>query len=111
MVTDPPYGVDYDPAWRNDPKLKGIIHGGGRADGPVLNDDRSDWRAAWALFPGDVAYVWQLDKFKYIELGLHLQEFGFVLRNLIIWAKYQHLLTRGHYHSQHETMLVCSQEG
>ena len=26
--------------------------------GKVLNDDRADWREAWALFPGDVAYVW-----------------------------------------------------
>ena len=24
----------------------------------MLNDDRADWREAWALFPGDVAYVW-----------------------------------------------------
>jgi uncharacterized membrane protein AbrB (regulator of aidB expression) len=24
----------------------------------VLNDDRADWREAWALFSGDVAYVW-----------------------------------------------------
>jgi hypothetical protein len=23
-----------------------------------MNDDRADWREAWALFPGDVAYVW-----------------------------------------------------
>jgi hypothetical protein len=23
------------------------------------NDDRADWSEAWALFPGDVAYVWQ----------------------------------------------------
>ena len=26
--------------------------------GKVLNDDRADWREAWALFPGDIAYVW-----------------------------------------------------
>ena len=26
--------------------------------GKVVNDDRADWREAWALFPGDVAYVW-----------------------------------------------------
>ena len=49
MVTDPPYGVDYDPAWRaragvnlNDKKL-----------GRVANDDRADWTEAWRLFPGD----------------------------------------------------------
>ena len=26
--------------------------------GKVANDDRADWREAWALFPGSVAYVW-----------------------------------------------------
>src|SRR5215211_9424567 len=44
MVTDPPYGVEYDPAWRGNTKRTG----------KVLNDDRADWRDAWALFPGDV---------------------------------------------------------
>jgi hypothetical protein len=53
MVTDPPYGVDYDPAWRNEAGVSTT-----RRTGRVANDDRPDWRAAWALFPGDVAYVW-----------------------------------------------------
>jgi DNA modification methylase len=54
MVTDPPYGVDYDPAWR---KEAGVKHNRQRL-GKVANDDRADWRDAWALFPGSVAYVW-----------------------------------------------------
>ena len=29
-----------------------------RAIGEVVNDDRADWREAWALFPGSVAYIW-----------------------------------------------------
>ena len=53
MVTDPPYGVKYDPAWRNRAGL-----GNTARIGKVENDDRADWREAWALFPGDVAYVW-----------------------------------------------------
>jgi hypothetical protein len=31
---------------------------GARAVGKVVNDDRADWREAWALFPGSVAYIW-----------------------------------------------------
>ena len=60
MVTDPPYGVDYDPAWRADAnKWKGSnVKIGGKAMGRVSNDDLADWTEAWALFPGDVAYVW-----------------------------------------------------
>ena len=53
MVTDPPYGVEYDPSWRNKAGAAST-----RRTGKVLNDDRADWREAWALFPGDVAYVW-----------------------------------------------------
>ncbi len=53
MVTDPPYGVEYDPSWRNQTGASAT-----KRTGKVLNDDRADWREAWALFPGDVAYVW-----------------------------------------------------
>ena len=42
-----------DSAWRN----RAGISNTGRV-GKVLNDHRADWREAWALFPGDVAYVW-----------------------------------------------------
>ena len=54
MVTDPPYGVSYDPAWR---KRAGVNLNPLKL-GKVANDDREDWREAWALFPGSVAYVW-----------------------------------------------------
>lgn len=53
MVTDPPYGVEYDPGWRNRTGTSAT-----KRTGKVLNDDRADWREAWSLFPGDVAYVW-----------------------------------------------------
>src|SRR5690606_10006920 len=56
MVTDPPYGVSYDPEWR----LEAGIHKEHqkRAVGKVNNDDRADWLPTWMLFPGGVAYVW-----------------------------------------------------
>jgi hypothetical protein len=66
MVTDPPYGVNYDPAWRNEagrsvngPAVR-LSSGktarplGARAVGKVENDDRADWREAWVLFPETV---------------------------------------------------------
>lgn len=42
MVTDPPYGVDYDPSWR----ARRHLSSGKLAQGKVLNDDRADWRQA-----------------------------------------------------------------
>ena len=41
MVTDPPYGVEYDPEWR----LRAGVNKAHqkRAEGVVANDDRADW--------------------------------------------------------------------
>ena len=50
MITDPPYGVEYDPGWR----ARRNLSTGKLAQGKVLNDDRADWREAYVLFPGDV---------------------------------------------------------
>jgi DNA modification methylase len=111
MVTDPPYGVEYDANWRNEPeKLNLRSHtalGGVNAKkrnatiGKVLNDDRSDWTAAWALYRGDVAYVWHGER-QGPDLAVHFRKFGFEPRNLIVWAKDGLVISRGHYHPQHE---------
>lgn len=101
MVTDPPYGVEYDADWRNKAKRPdGTVIGGG-AVGKVQNDDRADWREAWALFPGDVAYVWHADRFSH-RVAESLEVCEFEMRALIIWGKNQLVIGRGHYHSQHE---------
>lgn len=97
MVTDPPYGVEYDASWRE----KSGLAGKGSAKGKVLNDDKADWREAWALFPGDVAYVWHADK-KSPEVAGSLTSCDFTMRNLIIWAKGTMVISRGDYHHQHE---------
>ena len=100
MVTDPPYGVEYDANWRNEADRangKPFV----RAVGKVLNDDRADWRDAWALFPGDVAYVWHAD-LRAREVVESLEACGFAMRAQIIWAKSKSAMSRGHYHFQHE---------
>jgi len=97
MVTDPPYGVEYDAGWRG----KAGVGSAGAAVGKVLNDDRADWREAWALFPGDVAYVWHADRFS-PKVAESLEVNAFEMRALIVWAKSQLVMGRGHYHSQHE---------
>jgi hypothetical protein len=97
MVTDPPYGVEYDPAWRE----KAGVAASGTAKGKVLNDDKADWREAWALFPGDVAYVWHAGLFAGV-VGDSLAACDFHLRSQIIWDKGQLVLSRGDYHWEHE---------
>ena len=96
MTTDPPYGVEYDPAWRNRAGL-----GATQRVGKVENDHRADWREAWALFPGDVAYVWH-GALHAATVAESLTTCGFDIRAQIIWAKERLVLGRGHYHWQHE---------
>ncbi|MGR3375044.1 site-specific DNA-methyltransferase [Salipiger abyssi] len=96
MVTDPPYGVEYDPSWRNQTGAAKT-----RRTGKVLNDDRADWREAWALFPGDVAYVWH-GALHATTVADSLIAAGFDIRSQIIWAKDRLVLSRGDYHWQHE---------
>lgn len=96
MVTDPPYGVEYDPSWRH---RAGVNQS--KRVGEVLNDDRADWREAWALFPGDVAYVWH-GALHSSTVEASLTAAGFKIRSQIIWAKERLVMGRGHYHWQHE---------
>ncbi|WP_458094210.1 site-specific DNA-methyltransferase [Roseomonas sp. WA12] len=106
MVTDPPYGVDYDPAWRNE-----ALDGGKTArTGKVLNDDRADWTEAWALFMGDVAYVWH-GALHAGTVAESLTDCGFQIRAQVIWAKERLVLGRGHYHWQHEPCWYAVRNG
>ena len=105
MVTDPPYGVSYDPGWR---ERAGLGHQ--RQAGTVANDDRVDWAPAYRLFPGDVAYVWHAGVHA-AEVAAGLEAVGFRIRSQIIWAKQNFALSRGDYHWQHEPCWYAVREG
>jgi DNA modification methylase len=92
MVTDPPYGVNYDPARR----FRGISI---LRSGRVMNDDMADWSAAFKLFPGNVVYCWFGDV-NWPIVARSLQEWR--LRCVIVWAKPNLVMSRGDYHWQHE---------
>jgi len=96
LISDPPYGVDYDPSWRNQAGAANT-----KRTGKVLNDDRADWREAWSLFPGDVAYVWH-GALHAATVAESLEACGFNIRSQIIWAKERLVLSRGNYHWQHK---------
>ena len=102
MVTDPPYGVEYDADWRNKALRSDGSPAKGRAVGKVMNDDNADWREVWALFPGDVAYVWHAPGALSAVVCESLQASGFDVRAQIIWAKNHFVIGRGHYHGGHE---------
>ena len=102
MVTDPPYGVSYEPEWRG---------AGGRRVGKVTGDDRADWSNAWRLFPGDVAYCWSASAADCIVSGLALQSAGFEIRASVIWRKPHFPISRGHYTFQHEPCWYAVRKG
>jgi len=106
MVTDPPYGVAYDPSWR----ARRGLGAGNLAQGKVLNDDRADWGQAYAMFPGDAAYVW-FGALRGDVVAADLQACKLQLRAQIIWVKQHFTLSRGDFHWQHETCWYAVREG
>lgn len=106
MVTDPPYGVEYDPAWRAE---AGVNKNKGKM-GKVANDDVADWSPAWTLFPGDAAYVYHAGVMS-ATVQASLEVCGFKIRAQIIWAKDRMALSRGDYHWQHEPCWYAVRDG
>lgn len=106
MVTDPPYGVEYDPMWR------GVLsHAEVRRGGAIANDDRADWSDAWALFPGDVIYCWSAPRSLQITSGIALIKSGFEIRGQMIWRKSHFPIGRGHYTDRHEPCWYAVRKG
>ena len=95
MVSDPPYGVSDDPSWRNKAGLSAT-----ERTGKVVNDDRADWRDAWALFPGEVAYVWHGGCTPAGRREPCACGFGSAVADHL--GKDRLVLSRGDYHWQHE---------
>jgi DNA modification methylase len=108
MVTDPPYGVEYDSSWRESAMPDKNTPNGAR--GKVSNDDKADWRETWALFPGDVAYVWHSSNMAHI-VAESLLACDMQIRAQIIWAKHQFVIGRGDYHSHHEPCWYAVRKG
>jgi DNA modification methylase len=106
MLADPPYGVNYEPSWR----ARRNLSTGKLAQGKVLNDDRADWREAYALFPGDVAYIWH-GALHGDVVAAGLAACGLQLRAQIVWVKQHFTLSRGDYHWKHETCWYAVRAG
>jgi DNA modification methylase len=108
MVTDPPYGVNYDATWRTDALGDKLM--GKPREGLVSNDDRADWTDVWALFEGDIAYVWHASKFTDVVMK-SLRDVGFEITQQIIWNKSVMVLGRADYHFKHEPCWYAVRKG
>ena len=99
MVTDPPYGVKLDQSWR-DKALGDKAMGKGNKN-LVANDERADWYDVWALFRGNVAYVWHASSFTDVVMD-SLRRADFEVKQQIIWNKSVMVMGRSDYHFKHE---------
>ena len=105
MITDPPYGVSYEPSWRHrvNPRQRTAV-------GAVTNDDRADWQAAFELFQGAVVYVFHAALRSPI-VAAGLEAAGFAIRSQIVWVKQHFALSRGDYHFAHEPAFYAVRRG
>jgi hypothetical protein len=98
MVTDPPYGVDYDPKWRDGTPFGvkrdnyvslGTTHRGTK----IIGDGKWDWSDAFLIVMAPVAYVWHADRHaKDVVLGL--EKIGYEIRAQLVWVKEHAAISR-----------------
>lgn len=105
-VTDPPYGVEYEPGWRN-----GVLNTrDSKRCRAIANDNQADWRKALALFPGNILYVFHA-AIRAGQAFAQVEAIGFQPRSVLIWDKQRLVMSRGHYHWRHEPILYAVRKG
>ena len=102
MVTDPPYGVNYDPKWRENAKRTAYME--------AEQDVEISWSKVWALFPGDVAYIWHSDRQRN-PMQQAMESLGFEFRAELVWMKTVWPMGRGHWKSRHEPCCYFVRKG
>lgn len=117
LVTDPPYGVELDPTWRDGvfnklgPGAKPYMRMEGHGNKTLSGDTVADWSPAFALVPSlEIAYVWHAGVYA-CEVGEGLRSIGFRIRSQIIWAKTMFAMGRSTYHWQHEPCWYAVKDG
>ena len=106
LVSDAPYGIELDSAWRDRARANGGGRPTQRTTGhtrtTIVGDTRADWSEAFALVPSlEVGYVWHASKFTREVLD-GLLRIGFEHHQQIIWDKGRAVMTRTHYWFGHE---------
>jgi len=107
MVTDPPYGVEYDAEWR---EQAGATRFGGSRTGKVTSDDKADWTEVWQLSNAQVAYIWHASAFTDVVMK-SLRDADYDCRQQIIWNKTIMVLSRSAYHWKHEPCIYAVKKG
>ena len=114
MVTDPPYGVEYDPNWRNE-AARTSIGMGNRAIGAGAVARCSTTTGRTGARPGRCSPVTSpmsgMAGCTRSTVAESLEAVGFELRSQIIWDKNRLVIGRGDYHWQHEPCWYAVRKG
>ena len=114
MVTDPPYGINYDQSWILKVKSTKVNNGDGDrfSLSNALGDNNADWSNAYKLFNGNVAYIWSPNKINQkMTFIVSIYDSGFSIRSEIIWNKTRGSLSRCQYKPTHETCFYSVRQG
>ena len=107
MVTDPPYGIEYDATWRGE---AGVNTMGATAAHDIAWDGNADWTPAYKHSGADVAFVFHASIHTRIVAD-SLESAGYDVSQQIIWLKSVPALTRSHYHFKHEPCWYAVRKG
>lgn len=113
VFTDPPYGVGYDPGWREKfCEKRGNEHDRKTKTSTkyMTNDDDFDFTAVIASFDPTVVYVWHASSHT-VAVHNGLSKNGITPKQMIVWNKTMHVLSRSHYHWKHEPCWYAVKEG
>jgi len=118
LLTDPPYGISLDMEWRDraghnslGAAEKSYMRSPAHRNTTISGDTKADWSDAFELVPSlDVAYVWHASTFA-PEVALGLKRIGFEIKQQLIWRKSHFVLSRSHYHWQHEPCWYARKPG
>lgn len=116
LATDPPYGVQLDPRWRDGVHNK-LGPGAlpymteGHVNRTLSGDTRADWSEAFELVPSlSVGYVWHAGRYAG-EVAAGLERIGFGIVQQIIWDKTLFVIGRQWYHWGHEPCWLARKPG
>jgi DNA modification methylase len=105
-VTDPPFGISYQPEWRK--KFDGSDN---RKSGIVLNDDKAVFEDTFRNINSDVVYCFHASTKTYDVLHSFTQNLEYDLRAIVIWVKQNAPISMGAWHHQHEPILYLVKNG
>jgi len=118
LLTDPPYGVSLDMEWRDRAGLNALgpaepsyLRSEGHKNTSISGDTKADWSDAFELVPSlDTAYVWHASAHT-CEVHSGLVRIGLEPKQLLLWVKPNFVLSRSHYHWQHEPCWYARKAG